>query len=62
MPIENGPEMDAAAQAAIEELRSKVALLTPQQKEGFMMLVNWVKVWYMRAGYKRLLRKLREEF
>jgi len=55
-------KMDADGQAAIEELRPLVGKMSADQREGFMILLNWITRWYLKAGYKRLMHHLFNEF
>ena len=48
--------MDEAAGEAKEELK-KILKTNPESVE----LCNWVRKWFMKAGYKRLGRLLKEE-
>lgn len=61
---EGKPEVtfEMYAQEAIESLRPKIAAMTPEQKAGAMIIINWIRAWFNKAGYKHLCRNLLKEF
>jgi len=50
--------MDSAAGEALAELDKLFESATPGQRRGMQILRAWVKAWYLKAGYKRLMRGL----
>lgn len=50
--------MDAAADEAKQDLERIVSQMTPEQKIAFERVSTWMKVHYMKAGYKRLSKVL----
>lgn len=51
-------QMDAAADAAEQELIAKLKDMSPEQREGAKWVASWMKKHYMNAGYKRLSKAL----
>lgn len=58
----DGAEMDAAADTAAAALKNLLKEITPEQRKGAMILLTWINNFYLKAGYKRLMRVLREQF
>lgn len=52
-------QMDAAADAAEQELIAKLKEMTPEQREGAQWVASWMEKHYVDAGYKRLSKALR---
>ena len=55
---EIGAKMDAARDAAEQELVKDINEMSPEQKEGARKVVNWMRTHYMQAGYKRLSKTM----
>lgn len=56
-------EMNEAAQEATDELDATLLSLEPGQELLATDLVDWVRKWYLKTGYRRLMRHvLREAF
>ena len=51
---------DAAAAQAKNDLETKVAKMTPEQRQGVTVVQAWLKQWYMSAGLKRPASILRD--
>jgi len=58
MEEQDKAKMDAAAAAAAEELNQLLAAMSPEERQGAVALVLWLKKHYLAAGYKRLNRSL----
>jgi uncharacterized protein YfaA (DUF2138 family) len=55
---EDTEAMNVAADAAMEDFAKMFEAATTAQRRGMQLLRAWVKAWYMKAGYKRLMRGL----
>ena len=54
-------KMEAAARAAYDDLTQVLVDMSPKQREGADVVIGYFKHNYMRAGYKKLARKLVKE-
>jgi len=53
-------QMDGAAQEASEELERLVRNMPDEQLVGVGMVLDWINKYFGLAGYKRLVRLMRE--
>lgn len=55
---EIGRKMDAARDAAEQELIQGLKEMSPEEKAGAQKVASWMRMHYMKAGYKRLSKVL----
>lgn len=57
-------KMDDAAGKAMDAFRKKVndPATSPEFRAGMIWVAQWIKTWFMSAGYNRLCKMLKGEF